>query len=323
MKKLFLFAIAILVLSACGSKDGKLTLRQSTGSMNHVLIVMNNSEWQGKAGDALREIVAAPVLGLPQEENQFSIHQVPPHTFTRLFKANRNLLFVGVDAQDNFSVGSNLYADPQIVMTILGKDEASLIEQINSHKEEIISVFKNGDLNFFQKKLTKEHLDADAIKTLKELNVKMKIPSEYRLVTDNGDFLWLRNETITDVSKNILVYSRPLETENDLMGSNIVAMRDTIGKRFIPGGPEGSHMITEAAYSPHIKSTLFKGKDAFEVRGKWEVKGDYMAGPFLNYSVIDEKNDRMLVVEGFTYAPNINKRDYMFELEAILKTLEL
>ncbi|MDJ0644401.1 MAG: DUF4837 family protein [Flavobacteriaceae bacterium] len=323
MKKLFLLALTVIVASSCGNNNGKLTLRQSTGSMNHVLIVMNNTEWQGKAGDALRDIIASPVLGLPQEENQFSVHQVTPSTFTRLFKANRNLLFVGVDTQDNFSVNSNLYADPQIAMTILGKDEASLIKLINKHKEEIVSVFKDGDLKFFQKKLTKKHLDSDAIKTLKALNISMKIPKDYRLVTDNGEFLWLRNETLNDVSKNILVYATPINNENDIMGNNIVATRDTIGKRFIPGGPEGSHMITEAAYSPHIKSTKFKGKDAFEVRGKWEVKGDYMAGPFLNYSVIDEKNDRMLIVEGFTYAPNINKRDYMFELEAILKTLQL
>ncbi|NNC70811.1 MAG: DUF4837 family protein [Flavobacteriaceae bacterium] len=322
MKKLLVFVFTLILVSSCGFKDDKLTLRQSTGNMNHVLIVMNNSEWQGKAGDALRDIIASPVLGLPQEENQFSVHQVPPNTFTRLFKANRNLLFVGVDKQDAFNVSTNLYADPQIAMTILGKDEASLIEQIKKHKEKIVSVFKNGDLKFFQRKLTKKHLDSEKIKTLKSLNVSMKIPSEYRLVKDSGEFLWLRNETINDVSKNILVYSAPINTDNDLMGSNIVAMRDTIGKRFIPGGPEGSHMITEAAYSPHIKSTQLSGNDAFEVRGKWEVKGDFMAGPFLNYSVIDEKNDRMLVVEGFTYAPNINKRDYMFELEAILKTLK-
>lgn len=323
MKKLFLFIFTIVLVSSCGNKDGKLTLRQSTGNMNHVLIVMNNTEWQGKAGDALRDIIASPVLGLPQEENQFSVHQVPPHTFTRLFKANRNLLFVGVDNQDNFSVNKNLYAEPQIAMTILGKDEASLIAQINKHKKEIVSVFKEGDLKFFQKRLTKKHLDSEAIKTLNALNVSMKIPSDYRLVTDNGEFLWLRNEATTDVSKNILVYSTPIDTDDDVMGTNIVATRDTIGKRFIPGGPEGSHMITEVAYSPFIMSTKFNGKEAFEVRGKWEVKGDYMAGPFLNYSVIDEKNDRMLVVEGFTYAPNINKRDYMFELEAILKTLKL
>jgi hypothetical protein len=29
-----------------------------------------------------------------------------------------------------------------------------------------------------------------------------------------------------------------------------------------------------------------------------------------------------MVIEGFTFAPATEKRDYMFELEAILKTIE-
>ena len=82
-------------------------------------------------------------------------------------------------------------------------------------------------------------------------------------------------------------------------------------------------MITEAAYTPFTKETQLNDKPSFETRGKWEVKGDFMAGPFLNYTVIDKAHNRLLVVEGFTYAPSINKRDYMFELEAILKTLKI
>ncbi len=321
MKKLFFFTFIIATFASC-TNNGKVVLRQSTGSMNGLLIVMNNSEWQGKAGDVLRDIIASPVLGLPQEENQFTVHQVPPNTFTKLFKANRNLLFVGIDKTDAFNVSQELYATPQIAMTILGKDEASLIKQIQDHKEEIISVFKESDLKFFQKKLTKKHLVTEKIETFKKLGVSMQIPDDYRTVDDNGEFLWLRDE-YDNVSKNILVYSVPINSEDDVLGNNIVATRDTIGKLFIPGGPAGSHMITEVAYSPHIKKTKVDGKDAFEARGKWEVKGDYMAGPFLNYTVIDKANNRLLVAEGFTYAPNVNKRDYMFELEAILKTLKI
>lgn len=100
-------------------------------------------------------------------------------------------------------------------------------------------------------------------------------------------------------------------------------MRDSIGKIYIPGGPKDSYMITEVAYSPHIFNVTLTGRKAFEVRGKWEVLGDFMAGLFLNYTVIDEKNNRLVVVEGFTYAPAVDKRDYMFELEAILKTLKI
>ena len=40
-------------------------------------------------------------------------------------------------------------------------------------------------------------------------------------------------------------------------------------------------------------------------------------------SIIDQKNDRLLVVEGFTYAPSVNKREFLFELEAIAKSLRI
>jgi len=48
-----------------------------------------------------------------------------------------------------------------------------------------------------------------------------------------------------------------------------------------------------------------------------------MAGPFLNYTVVDKANDRLVVFEGFTYAPSVNKRDFVFELEAIAKSLKI
>ncbi|MDH5413846.1 MAG: DUF4837 family protein, partial [Flavobacteriaceae bacterium] len=94
-------------------------------------------------------------------------------------------------------------------------------------------------------------------------------------------------------------------------------------KKYIPGQFDGTYMITEAAYAPFTKKTQINGKPSFETRGKWEVKGDFMAGPFLNYTIVDKENNRLLVLEGFTYAPSVNKRDYMFELEAILKTLKV
>ena len=38
--------------------------------------------------------------------------------------------------------------------------------------------------------------------------------------------------------------------------------------------------------------------------------------------VEDAQNNRWIVLEGFTYAPSVAKRDYMFELEAILRTIQ-
>ena len=44
---------------------------------------------------------------------------------------------------------------------------------------------------------------------------------------------------------------------------------------------------------------------------------------FLNYTVIDKKNNRLIIFEGFTYAPSVSKRAFVFELEAIAKSMKI
>ena len=88
-------------------------------------------------------------------------------------------------------------------------------------------------------------------------------------------------------------------------------------------GVAKSHMITEKAYLPYFFKTTLAGKKAYLTKGMWEVKRDYMAGPFVNYMVEDMENKRWMVVEGFAFAPSVSKRDYMFELNSILTTLQI
>ena len=95
-KKTLLFVFLISSIVSCNKND-KVTLVSSTGRINHVLIVIKNSDWQGKIGDALRDIITQPLPGLPQEEQQFSINHVAPEAFSQLFKSSRNILFVGFD----------------------------------------------------------------------------------------------------------------------------------------------------------------------------------------------------------------------------------
>ena len=60
-----------------------------------------------------------------------------------------------------------------------------------------------------------------------------------------------------------------------------------------------------------------------ETRGTWEVVNDYMAGPFLNYYIKDLKNNRTIVIEGFVFSPSVRKREYLVELEAIVRSLKV
>jgi hypothetical protein len=83
---------------------------------------------------------------------------------------------------------------------------------------------------------------------------------------------------------------------------------------------EGGRFITEAYYAPYIFKTKIDGLPTYETKGIWEVKTQFMGGPFLNYAVKDSVNNRYVILEGFVYAPATSKRDLQFELEAILRS---
>ncbi|AOW21065.1 hypothetical protein LPB138_10405 [Urechidicola croceus] len=284
---------------------------------------MDNDLWQGVEGDELRSVIGSKVLGLPQNEPQFGVTQVPVSAFGTMFKSLKSILIVGIGKTEDFKVQTDIYSSPQKIVTITAKDNESLVKLIQDKKEEIIQIFKKADLLAVQHRLKKSQFNAKSLKTLQNIGIDLEIPKDYRLVDDTGDFLWMRQHTKPGESTNLLVYELPLNSIEDEQGQHIVSSRDTIGKKYIPGRKEGFYMITEAAYSPHTFLVELDGKKTFETRGKWEMKGDFMAGPFLNYTVVDKANNRLIVVEGFTYAPTSNKRDYMFELEAVLKTLKI
>ena len=48
-----------------------------------------------------------------------------------------------------------------------------------------------------------------------------------------------------------------------------------------------------------------------------------MGGPLLNYTIIDEKRNRVITIDAYVYAPNVSKKKLMKELEAIAYTLKL
>ena len=81
-------------------------------------------------------------------------------------------------------------------------------------------------------------------------------------------------------------------------------------------------MVTEAAYAPYIFTDTIKGRFTYETKGTWELKNDFMVGPFINYAIKDVRNNRYLVLEGFTYNPSKSKRDLVFELEAIIRSVK-
>ena len=114
---------------------------------------------------------------------------------------------------------------------------------------------------------------------------------------------------------------------NSIKGENavqsIIRMRDSVGKANIHGMLDNTWMITEESYAPYIFQIKLDDKPTYLTKATWQLKNDFMAGPFINYAIKDTKNKRYIVIEGFTYLPSKAKRDHMFELEAIINSAKI
>lgn len=319
--KIFLALLSVLfILTGCeNDKKNAVVLTNSSGNINQLTVVMSNELWNGEVGEAVRRNLAAPVDGLPQEEPQFSMSQMPPEAFLGFARKNRLFLQVQKTEDSNIKMVENAYARPQKGVLISGQTNEEIISLIEKNSEKIIYNFKQTEIKEQQRRIKRSLKNDDKLE--EKLGVSLNLPTAYRYAKETDDFFWIRKD-IPHGSMEILVYEIPISTiqKDTNTIANIIAMRDSIGKTHIPGRLDGSYMITEAAYAPYLFRSEIDGKFAWESKGTWEVHGDFMGGPFLNYAVMDEKNDRIIVLEGFAFAPSARKRNNMLELEAILRS---
>lgn len=324
MKGPALLLLSILLIISCQDKPKKQFKPASLGAINTLAVVMDNDLWEGPVGDKVREHFAAPVLGLTWDEPLLNLEHMPRSVFRGTTRHRRAVLFVDRDSVDAAQIQDDLYATPQKVAVIKGTSDSTLIAALDASAGQIISAIKKMELqeaqDRFLRSLSKETVLND------KFGITLRLPSVYKVGKQEDNFVWIDRD-IQKGNMNIIAYEMPADSfqSDSTFVQDIVRMRDSIGKQFIPGPDvpgKVTYMSTEKAFAPYVFPAEIGGMQAVEVRGIWDVVNYPMAGPFLTYIINDRERNRRLVLEGFTFAPATNKRDYMFELEAILKTIE-
>lgn len=291
------------------------------GKINNISVIIDDQLWNGEIGDSIRNKFASPVTGLPQEEPLFTINQYPLKLLEGFMTNNRNIILVKKESK-KFKVVSDEYAKPQNVFHISGATVPEILEVLEKNTPAIIRKMHDTEIEEAQKYIDTSLLDDRKIR--KKFAASLHIPSTYEYALQRNKFIWLKKEMISG-NMSILIYSvqvKCLEKNNNAI-RNIMDMRDSIGALYIKGTVPGSRMTTEEAYAPYLSHIKIDGRKTYETKGTWELKGDFMSGPFINYAIKDKANKRILVIEGFCYAPSKEKRDLMHELEAICKSVKI
>jgi len=326
MQKFLLVTGILLLAFSCkdgASKDDSFLL-DATGKINDVSVVVDNELWSGNVGEAIRYVLTIPVFGLPQDEPSFNINQIPPQVFSGFVTKNRTVLKIETGKAPAISFDTNVYAKPQRVITVSGNTNLEIIELINKNASQIINTFRDIELAHKQQQIRKALFKTEAIQD--QLKLDIDFTTAYRIAKNEDDFFWIRRDIETG-SLNIMLYELPHDAikRNDSTGiiNQIIKIRDSIGEKHIMGPVEGSYMNTENAYTPFNTEIVLDNKPTLETKGMWDVENAVMAGPFINYAIEDKENNRWLIAEGFVFAPSVEKRDFVFELEAIIKSIKI
>lgn len=323
--KLFYSALfSVIILFSCDNSGNKKNAfrQQSVGTINSLQVVISDDLWNDSVGEEIRKYFTAPVDGLPQEEPLFSINQLTPTNFNGFLRSNRLFIHLTLSDKDSIKIAKDPFARPQTGVILTAKTKKGLVDLISENQERIISAFYRTEIKERQRRTLLSPLKIDSLR--ERFGLRLKMPTAYRIASKSDKFYWIRKDLKNSGSTNILIYETSLSaiTNDSLALGEIIKIRDSIAGYFLPV-EDDDRFITEAAYSPFLFKTKIDGIFAYETKGIWEVEGAFMAGPFINFAIKDTVNNRYLILEGFTYAPTVSKRNLQFELESILRSAKI
>ena len=323
--KSFATLTAILVSIMLQSCHRELIFPTASGRPYEVLVVMDNKLWEAPAGRALFDILDTDVPGLPQSERSFRISHTEPKHFSQAMQIFRNIIQVNIDptkfSQTRMRFMRNKFAMEQIYLTINSPSEESLREFCIKNRQEVVDFLTRTEMNRLIRRLEKKYSKVTMDLAWSVFNCKLYAPDELKSYKKGYNFFWTSNNTASGM-ENICMYSYEYEGPETFNKEYILHKRDSVMEKNLPGEKEGMYMQTDTLCTV-IKPIVVHGRYAMETRGLWFMRNDGMGGPFVSHSRVDAETNRVVVVEGFVYAPEKMKRGLMRRLEGSLYTMQL
>lgn len=335
--RLFLAICFVFVLACC--KDGKSSrLPESIGQPYEVVL-------EGDTNRIVTAILQESVPDMPQPEPMFNIIQVRKGKLTSLYQTVRNRVVVDVDKRNRdfeVKISKDVNAAPQVIIRI----KAQTVEQLKSRLDgmRLRQILDESELKHLASVIRQNVEKQKEVKRL--FGIDMKIPLDMDASKKAKDFVWYSNNTNSGM-KNLLIFKinssekTPSARENHSSRENLSAGGNLSSKETSSGTEEypSNGISLSLADKVQIDSVLQKNMlgetdEMYMIiprlgeRGLWEMEGDAMGGPYVMKIIRRQKNGKIsgrkneiIVVIGFVYAPEMEKRNLIKQLEAVLTTI--
>jgi hypothetical protein len=313
------FIIFLPLLWSCKEQQKANFMNSVAGSMNEVIVVMPKFQWDGPIGETLRSDIGYELPTFTQPEPILTLVNIPEDAFNGVFRSHRNIIFCKVSPdfqKPGIQMQRDSWAATQLILTLQAPNDSAMLQLIRNNKENIVNRIveaeKTRAIELYRKTFDKTLFQS----LLTNHSMMLYAPNGFNIQTDSGGFVWIEQQKGDNIL-GLFVYSYAYKDTAQFSAQSLLDKRNEQLKRFVPGGPKNSYMTTEKLVTPEYTQRIIDGKYYAELLGHWTLEHGFMGGPFVNVSTIDTKRNRIVTVEGWVYAPNQNKRNWLRQVQAI------
>ena len=327
MKRLiFVFSVAFITLMSVGCKmESKPVAKTTVGDPYDVFIVAEPEVWRGGIVASVCGLLEDNVPASKRGEGYYTIKgHASSEGATQLDLKHSNVLKVVVDntlTMAFMNVKQDVYAYPQSVVTLYAPSDEELVEYISSHKDEIRAAMEQGErertINYYR--AYADHALMDRFE--EHTGYRMLIPNQYQKASvRSDDLLWYIRDYPTK-AQYIFAFESDFTSSWDLTAEGIATSIDG-ALSIIPCELPDSYMGFDEDGPSYLTELTINGRKWYELRGWWEVNGDFMGGVFTSYTTRDVDSDKLVTIVMAIYAPESKQRNLLREMEHLVYTIQ-
>lgn len=308
------------------------------GGYSNIIVVVEDQFWEKGIQQDVELIFAKNIDGLYTPEPEFDITQIANNNFTSVFKSQRMILEIKIDPNTQKTgvfepvVGT---ARNQKYIKIIGRGLSEISNLLYSKQNDLFQHYNQKRLTALQEQYKEERSFPTMEKMRKKYGFTIDIPKDYNLINLEDNFVYFSKQGKLECDrgirkqcyyqKGIFIHHYPYNGPKDFELKNILQKRDSITKIYLlgPDRAKKTYMEYEKDFPIYQQTTSVLNSYAMELKGWWNMVNATMGGPFVHYTFLDQKNNRVIMIDGYVFAPNFNKRRFIKQLEALSKTIEI
>ncbi len=323
--------------------------RFAKGGFSEIVVVMDSTQWDSPTADAIRQTFGKEVMTLPRPEEKYDLIFMDLQTnrdldYIKNFK--NTIIAAPIDEDSNvgafirsvmsedikeriadgrnfaFPLRDRWYRD-QWTLFLSAPDHETLSQKIGESERSLVGYLDELERERWQQEIYRRGEQEHLADTLRENHgFGFRVQHDYRIGVDTTSFISFRRYLHDNDRWIWFSYFEDRDGLDDIDQEWINSVRDSLNEKYIRGTRDDSYVETEYRRAIETTETTINDKPALETRGTWRMAGDLMGGPFLHYTVYDERQRRIYMMEFAQFAPRYNKRRFMNQFEAMAYTFE-